>query len=631
MCGFVCIYKKTGITGEDRVDAKDMSQAIRHRGPDLDKTYENEKLIFAFRRLSIIDLEGGTQPYVSEDGRYSCVYNGETYNYLELKKELEQKGHTFKTNSEIEVMVKLYSLYGADFISRLRGMFAFLIYDREKEVLMCGRDPFGIKPLYYRIDNKGITLCSEMKGYFFAPGYKGFGVDKKLLQNYMTFQYVSEPDTMSGDIFIVPKGSYMLYDGKEDGKVSIISYYKPVFSKNTDSTYENKRAKLREAIESSVKYHMLADVPVGSFLSSGIDSAIITAIASKIAPGIKAFTIGFDVKGYSELEDAAAISAHLDIDHIKLQCTLKDFTDNYEDVIYHLDSPMADPSVVAIYLISREAAKHVKVILSGEGSDELFGGYRQYMTTLSSAKLSKLPSPIKALLRAYANLLPEQVKGKGFITRGCTPIEQRYVGNAFVFSEDLKKKVLKNYDYSVSFTDRTKAIYTQAGDYTMLQKMQHCDLYTWLPSDILVKGDRLSMAHSLEARVPYLDKEVFKAARELCDDDKLKNGTTKYILRDAFTDLLNKETIVRPKLGYPVPVRVWLKDELYDWAANMMKQSTATEYINSAEALKLLELHRTGKGDYYRHIWLILTFITWYRLYVTDAENTKKRILAGKL
>lgn len=631
MCGFAGLYKKSGLSEDDKLNGKEMSFAIRHRGPDLDRTHESEKMILAFRRLSIIDLEGGSQPFVSDDEQYACVYNGEVYNYLELKRELEQKGEVFSTNSEVEVMVRMYSLYGASFISRLRGMFAFLIYDKKNDTVMAGRDPFGIKPLYYRKSEEGIVFCSEMKGFLFDPDYKGFSVDSKLLQHYMTFQYVTEPDTITGDIFILPKGSYMLYDGSHDGKSEIISYYKPVFSPNKNMSYDQKKKKLREAIESSVQYHMLSDVPLGSFLSSGVDSAVITAVASKIAPGIKAFTVGFDVKGYSELEDAAAISAHLDIDHIKLQCNLKDFTDNYEKVIYHLDSPLADPSVVAIYLISREAAKHVKVILSGEGSDELFAGYRQYASAIPAGRIYSLPNFLKSFLMLLARLLPENVKGKGLITRGCTPIEKRFVGNSFVFSEEEKIGLLKTFDRNVHFTDRTKEIYSQVGSYSIIQKMQHCDLNTWLPSDILVKGDRLSMAHSLEARVPYLDKEVFKAARELCDKDKITKDTTKYILRDAFSDILNKETIVRPKLGYPVPVRVWLKDELYDWAVKIIKESTATEYIDSDAALKLLEMHRTGKGDYYHHIWVILTFITWYRLYVSDVSVTKNRILSGEL
>ena len=549
------------------------------------------------------------------------------YNYLELREELVSRGVAFRTRSEIETLVALYENHGPSFINRLRGMFAFLIYDNKTGVLMAGRDPFGIKPLYYRETADGHVFASEMKAFLFDSGYDGFKVDPTLLQHYLTFQYVTEPDTITGDIRILPKGSYMLCDGEH---TETECYYRPVFAPAKGS-YAEKKLRLREAVERSVESHMLSDVPLGSFLSSGVDSAVITAVASKLSPGIKAFTVGFDVPGYSELEDAAAISAHLDIDHIKLQCTLKDFTDSYEKVIYHLDSPVGDPSVVAIYLISQEAARHVKVILSGEGSDELFGGYRQYATAPACDRLGRLPRFIKAPLAALARVLPPSVKGRGFLLRGLTPVEQRFVGNSFVFDELSKRRILKTFDPAVHFTDRTKDIYAQASGYGTLLKMQYCDLHTWLPSDILVKGDRLSMAHALEARVPYLDKEVFKAARSLCDRDKLSHDTTKYILRDTFSDLLNRETVVRPKKGYPVPVRVWLRGELYEWARHILAENPAEQYIDTAEALRLLELHRAGKGDYYHHIWVLLSFMTWYRLYIADAETTKRRVAEGEL
>ncbi|HJA58698.1 MAG TPA: asparagine synthase (glutamine-hydrolyzing) [Firmicutes bacterium] len=627
MCGFIGIYNKNGVSGTGKADAAAMSHAIRHRGPDLDRAYGEGRAYFAFRRLSIIDLEGGAQPFVSDDGRYFAVYNGEVYNYLELREELVSRGVAFRTRSEIETLVALYENHGPSFINRLRGMFAFLIYDNKTGVLMAGRDPFGIKPLYYRETADGHVFASEMKAFLFDSGYDGFKVDPTLLQHYLTFQYVTEPDTITGDIRILPKGSYMLCDGEH---TETECYYRPVFAPAKGS-YAEKKLRLREAVERSVESHMLSDVPLGSFLSSGVDSAVITAVASKLSPGIKAFTVGFDVPGYSELEDAAAISAHLDIDHIKLQCTLKDFTDSYEKVIYHLDSPVGDPSVVAIYLISQEAARHVKVILSGEGSDELFGGYRQYATAPACDRLGRLPRFIKAPLAALARVLPPSVKGRGFLLRGLTPVEQRFVGNSFVFDELSKRRILKTFDPAVHFTDRTKDIYAQASGYGTLLKMQYCDLHTWLPSDILVKGDRLSMAHALEARVPYLDKEVFKAARSLCDRDKLSHDTTKYILRDTFSDLLNRETVVRPKKGYPVPVRVWLRGELYEWARHILAENPAEQYIDTAEALRLLELHRAGKGDYYHHIWVLLSFMTWYRLYIADAETTKRRVAEGEL
>lgn len=630
MCGFAGIYKYTVLTEEDIRSVKEMSHAIRHRGPDDDGLFVGEKAAFGFRRLSIIDLEGGAQPYTDKSGRYTVVYNGEIYNYLELKEELVKAGERFDGNSEVEVMLRLYALYGPDFIEKLRGMFAFLIYDSKLGTLMAGRDPFGIKPLYYREADDGIVFSSELKAYLFDSGYDGFSANKALVQHYLTFQYVTEPDTVTGDIKILPKGSYMFV---KDGKSTLKSYFRPVFRPDMHTGYNAKKLKLRNAVENSVAHHMLSDVPLGSFLSSGIDSAVITAVASKLQPGIKAFTVGFEVGAYNEIADASEISSHLDIEHIKLQCKLKDFTDNYERTVYHLDGPVADPSVIAIYLISREAARHVKVVLSGEGSDELFAGYRVYDTARSSASLRRLPSFLKSTLYALSSLLPNGVKGKNLIYRGCVPLEKRFVGNSFVFKEKEKRKLYVPYDKSLCYTARTADIYSEASSlgYSELLKMQHCDLSTWLPSDILVKGDRLSMASSLEARVPFLDKEVFAAAAELCDGEKLKNGTTKFILRDTFSDLLNPETVARPKLGYPVPVRVWLKDELYDWAAEIIKNSTAGDYINSAEALKLLEKHRRGNGDWYHHIWAILCFITWYRLYVTDAENTALRVRRGEL
>ncbi len=630
MCGFAGIYKYSVLTEDDIRAVKDMSHAIRHRGPDDDGLFTADRVAFGFRRLSIIDLAGGAQPYTEKNGRYTVVYNGEIYNYLELKEELKAAGESFDGNSEVEVILRLYGLYGCKFIEKLRGMYAFLIYDNQEKTLMAGRDPFGIKPLYYRQTEEGVVFSSELKAYLFDKGYKGFSADKTLTQHYLTFQYVTEPDTVTGDINILPKGSYMFI---KDGKAQTVSYYRPVFKPNMNLGYKAKQVKLRDAIENSVAHHMLSDVPLGSFLSSGIDSAVITAVASKIQPGIKAFTVGFEVGAYNEIADASEISSHLDIDHVKLQCKLKDFTDNYEKTIYHLDGPVADPSVIAIYLISREAARHVKVILSGEGSDELFAGYRIYDTSRSSASIRKLPGFMKSALYGLSKLLPDGVKGKNLIYRGCVPLEKRFVGNSFVFKEEEKKKLYLPYDKDVCYTQRTAHIYKEAADlgYGELLKMQHCDLNTWLPSDILVKGDRLSMANSLEARVPFLDKEVFAAAAELCDGEKLNQGTTKFILRDTFRDLLNEETVVRPKLGYPVPVRVWLKDELYEWASKIIAESTATQYINSAEAQKLLEKHRKGNGDWYHHIWAILCFITWYKLYVTDAENTKRRISNGEL
>lgn len=615
MCGFAGIYKNSPLTEVDKTALAKMSEAIKHRGPDDARDVIEENCALSFRRLSIIDLENGAQPFTHESGRYTAIFNGEIYNYLELRDELSKQGVVFSTRSEIEVLLELYIRDGKDFIKKLRGMFAIVIFDRQENSLFFGRDVFGIKPLYYRKNNDGIVFSSEFKSFMYDHNMTdGYKVDKKALQQYLTFQYVPEPDTITPDIKVFPAGHYGTIS--KDNKLELCRYEHYTFSPDSSISFDQKEKNLRKALENSIQKHMISDVPVGTFLSSGIDSAVITAVASKLCPGIKAFTISFGVKNYSEMDDASEIAKHLDIEHIKKVATFEDFVSAYEKVIYHLDSPVADPSVVAIYLICQEASKHVKTILSGEGSDELFAGYRVYGTTKAAQKIYSMPAPIRSALKVLASALPDSVRGKQLILRGATPVEDRFVGNAFIFNEKQKKKILTCYDPSVKFIDITHPVYDMVKDQTMLTKMQYCDINTWLKGDILVKGDRMSMAHCLEARVPFLDREVFEAARVLCDDDKLSHQTTKYIFRHAFRDVVNPETVMRAKKGYPVPVRVWLRDELYEWAKDIILSPYADEYINKVEALKLLEDHRTGKADNYRPIWTILTFITWYRLYV---------------
>ncbi|MBQ9545469.1 MAG: asparagine synthase (glutamine-hydrolyzing) [Clostridia bacterium] len=623
MCGFAGM---TNCTDEEIL--KNMSLSIRHRGPDDSQTAVDGGFAVAFRRLSIIDLEKGGQPF--REKNVIGVFNGEIYNYRILREELLKEGEKFVTNSEIEVMMKLYIKEGVDFVKKLRGMFAFAFWDSEKKTLALGRDRFGIKPLYYMKTSDGLIFSSETKPFLFAPGVEKFKINEEILQHYFTFQYVPEPDTMGG-VASLEAGCTALY--ASDGTLDIKRYFDPMFSPKKTGTFEERAARLREVLTDSVRAHMISDVPVGTFLSSGIDSAIITSISSKLTPGIKAFTVAFDEKEYSEIDDAAAITKHLEVDHIKLIATPDDFKNAFEKVVWHLDSPVADPSTVAIYLICREAARHLKVVLSGEGSDELFGGYRVYDEQRWSGKLYSLPGFLKSFFSWLAGILPDGAKGKNLLIRGTTPLEKRYVGNAFVFDEEAKRQVLNTWSPDVHFWDRTAPVYerAKAAGLDSMLKMQYVDMNTWIRGDILTKGDRLSMAHSLEVRVPFLDREVFDFAASLTDGDKLKRHTTKYILRYAFRDMVDDATFMRPKKGYPVPVRKWLKNELYGWAKDIIENSTADAYINKEGALKLLDAHRDGTADNYRKLWVVLVFITWYRLYVTDAQGSKKRILSGEL
>lgn len=615
MCGFVGMFKKSPLSESEKEIVTKMSETMAYRGPDEGKMLFFEKLAVAFRRLSIIDLEKGSQPFEYGE-RYVGIFNGEIYNYRELRAELIEKGYEFKTNSEIEVMLTLYSIEGEGFINKLRGMFAFSFYDKEKNNLMLGRDPFGIKPLYYMEREGQVYFSSESKVFYLDPALDKTLIDEEQLQHYFTYQYIPEPSTLHPEIKILPAGSYMVVDFNAEREVRIEKYYTPVFTPTKSDDFEKRADELREIVETSVKYHMISDVDVGTFLSGGIDSAVITATASKLNPGIKAFTVAFGEKEYSEIDEASGIARHLDVEHIKLVAGLEDFKRAFDKVVYHLDFPVADPSTMAIYLICEEAARHLKVVLSGEGSDELFGGYKVYGETLTSDKINAFPTLVKAPLSFISKVLPDGVKGKALLYRGTTPLEKRYVGNAFIFDEKSKKKILKTTSDSVHFSQLTEDIYRDVAGMPGITKMQYVDMNTWLRGDILVKGDRLSMAHSLEVRVPFLDKEVFEFARKLHTEDKLSHGTTKYIFRHAFRDLVNPETVMRPKLGYPVPVRKWLKNELYDWAKDIITNSSADTYIDKKEALRMLDAHREGREDNYRKLWVVLVFLRWYDLFV---------------
>lgn len=631
MCGFAGMIDRAPLTSFDKEALQHMSHSIRFRGPDEDKIVWKERLGFAFRRLSIIDLEQGSQPFVSKDKRYTGIFNGEIYNYRDLRQTLLEEGYTFDTNSEIEVMLTLFARSGVECISSFRGMFSFVIYDEQTHTLTCGRDPFGIKPFYYHHSHQRLVFSSETKPFFFDSTLGDFHLREDMLQHYLTFQYVPEPATMAHNISVLPAGHFLTYCPDTDKEPTVTKYFTPTFVPVKDRSYEEKKAQIREVLTESVRYHLISDVPVGTFLSSGIDSAVITALASKQNPGIKAFTVAYDEKQFSEMDDAAKIASHLEVEHIRHVVGVEDFKRIFERVVYLLDSPVADPSTMAIYLICQKASESLKVVLSGEGSDELFGGYRVYDESRHSGRIANMPAMFKSFLKLLARILPEGVKGKQLLYRGLTPLEDRYVGNAFLYKEEEKPSILRTFNPNQSFSEITASWYADLSSYSSLRKMQAIDMQGWIRGDILVKSDRLSMGHSLEIRVPFLDKEVFRVASSLEDSDKLSHKTTKYILRDAFRDLVDADTFMRPKKGYPVPVNKWLKSELYQFARDIIENSTADAYIVKKEALKMLDEHRDGTKNNYRKLWLILVFITWYRLYISDADETKRRILRGDL
>lgn len=628
MCGFVtCVFDNVPKHENDH-NIEEMNQFITHRGPDQVDYIKGDHIELGFSRLSIIDIEGGDQPLSYEDGRYWIVFNGEIYNYLELRKELVEKGKSFKTKSDTEVILALYSEEGKSMVHRLRGMFAFVIWDNLTKTVFAARDRFGIKPLFY-VEKKGcLMLASEKKSLLAACDNGNISLNEEALQHYLSFQYVPEPGTMAEKIMKVETGYYL---EKTMGQaMSLTQYWKPTFTPIYQSE-ESWVKSIQECVIDSVRAHMRSDVPVGAFLSGGIDSTIIAAIAKEFKPDLETFSIGFETNGYSEIAVAKATADHLNLVNHSSLITADEYISHLPRIMWHMDDPLADPACVPLYFVAREASKRVKVVLSGEGADELFGGYNIYREPQSLAFFRYVPALLKRNVKTMAKYLPDGVRGKSFLERGTTPLEERYIGNAKIFSEMEKSQLLRRYDSQLSNQAVTKPFYRESAGQDLVNQMQHLDICTWLRGDILVKADRMTMAHSLELRVPFLDSHVFELASHIPSEWKTTNGTTKYILRKAFKDMVPDHVYMRKKLGFPVPLRHWLKDELYDWAIALIDESETDEYLNKSSIRHLLDEHSRNKADHSRKIWTALTFMVWHQVYIEQKYSIKEWLTDTKI
>ncbi|MCC9089286.1 asparagine synthase (glutamine-hydrolyzing) [Bacillus pumilus] len=613
MCGFVGVFNHRPLseTTEQEELIKQMNRLIVHRGPDDEGYFHDEHVGFGFRRLSIIDVEHGKQPLSYEDEKYWIIFNGEIYNYVELKEELVEKGYTFSTDSDTEVLLATYRHYKEEAASKLRGMFAFLIWDKEAQLLYGARDPFGIKPLYFTQMDEQVYFASERKSLMAVN--ENILFDETSLQQYMSFQFVPEPNTLDQKVHKVEPGhQFTLRPGK---KIEFKTYWKVQFK--PEQTQEQKLIEeVRDAIYDSVKVHMRSDVPVGSFLSGGIDSSFIVSVAKEFHPELKTFSVGFEQDGFSEVDVAKETADKLGLQNFSAVISPEEYMNELPKIVWHLDDPLADPAAIPLYFVAKEAKKQVTVVLSGEGADELFGGYNIYREPLSLKPFESVPSMLKKLLLRLARLMPEGMKGKSFIVRGCTPLEERYIGNAKIFEEPVKKNLLKQYDPNITYRDVTKTYFEESAGYSDINKMQYVDIHTWMRGDILLKADKMTMANSLELRVPFLDKVVFEAASKIPEELKTKDGTTKYLLRKAAEGIVPDHVLNRKKLGFPVPIRHWLKNEMNAWAKDIIKNSQTDEYINKQYVLDLLNEHCAGKADHSRKIWTVLIFMIWHSIYV---------------
>ncbi|WP_173918142.1 asparagine synthase (glutamine-hydrolyzing) [Halobacillus sp. Marseille-Q1614] len=610
MCGFIGILHNQGkLSAQDRQLFVENNNWIKHRGPDDEGYYYDEHIALGFRRLSIIDIESGHQPFMFEDERFWMVFNGEIYNYVELRQQLIEKGYTFNTESDTEVIAVLFQDKKEEAFKDLRGMFSILIWDKQQKELYGARDPFGIKPLYYYETADEIAFASEKKSLSESMN----DVSPLALQHYLSYQYVPEPLTMTEGVHKVEPGHYFVK--KPNEPLQMERYFHAAFQPTiSDEARQIKR--IQDVLFDSVDVHMRSDVPVGSFLSGGIDSSLIVSIARQFNPNIKTFSVGFEREGYSEVDVAKETAAALNVENHDYLITADEYVSKLPKIMWHMDDPLADPACVPLYFVAREARKHVTVVLSGEGADELFGGYNIYREPESLKAFHSMPGLLKKALHQVARVLPEGVRGKSLLERGTTPLKDRYIGNAKMFEEADKQRLLTNYAKEYPYQSITKRMYETAHEYHPTHQMQYVDIHTWLRGDILLKADKMTMANSLELRVPFLDKEVFHVARELSVGSTIADGTTKSILRKAARGIVPDHVLDRKKLGFPVPIRHWLRNELYDWAKDLINSSPTDYLINKQFVRDLLEAHVQQRGDYSRKIWTVLMFMIWHQIYI---------------
>ena len=602
MCGFVGYISKDK---NKKKQIKLMADTIKHRGPDSEGYYTDDNIALGFRRLSIIDLNNGSQPIYNEDKTKVIVFNGEIYNYQEIKEDLIEKGHTLGSNADTEVLIHGYEEYGEKILDKIRGMFAFAIYDIENQELFMARDFYGIKPLYYYKNNNIFMFGSEIKSFLGHPKFKK-ELNEKMLEYYLTFQYSAGKETFFKDVYKLMPGHYLKY---KDGKVTVKKYYELKLEEDNSKTYEEWKQGIDEVLKDSIKAHKISDVEVGSFLSSGVDSSFIAA-SSDVD---KTFTVGFANKKYSEVDYAKDLSEKIGTANINKIITKDEYFDSLSRIMYHMDEPVADPSAVALYFVTKLASENVKVSLSGEGADEIFGGYNIYQEPFMWGWYYKVPFFLRKAIGSVASLFPQH-RGLNFLVRRGKKLEDRFVGNAFIFDNKEIDKILVKERETGGFKDLTKPYYDKVKGKDMVTQMQYIDFNFWLVGDILQKADKMSMANSLEVRVPFLDKKVIEYARKLPTNFKVDKDRTKKAFRDVAHQVLDSKVSNKKKLGFPVPIREWMKeDDIY----NLIKAKIldSEKFFNTKEVLKLLDEHKEGKKDNSRKIWTIYAFLLWYDVY----------------
>ncbi len=609
MCGF-CGF--TGTTENNNTTISEMMSKIVHRGPDSQGVFTDDKATLGFVRLSIVDLAEGSQPMYNEDRSVVIVFNGEIYNHKPLRRMLQEKGHIFQNHSDTEVIVHLYEEYGTGIVEYLRGMFAIAIYDMKASKLHIFRDHFGIKPMYYTCVNNELAFGSEIKAILEYPNVKR-EVNEKALSYYLGFQYSPLEETFFKNIFKLMPGHFLSFDLESKKLIEVKKYFDPLFDESNEPE-EKCVEDLEHALLESIKLHSTSsDVEVGSFLSSGVDSSF---IASQFQ-GTKTFTVGFDNKQYSEVDFANETSKIIGKEHFSHIISKDEYFNAVPKVQYHMDEPLADPSCIGLYFVSKIASEKVKVAMSGEGADEFFGGYNIYKEVIDLRPIRKIPEFMRTGLLKVVTKLPN-FKGKNYIIRGCTPVEDRFLGNAKIFTENERLSILKDTQYCEDYKEITKPLFDAINKKTDndILKMQYIDTKLWLVGDILLKADKMSMANSLEVRVPLLDKEVFRVAKSIPSEYRVSKKGTKLVFRQIANKYLPEHVSSKKKLGFPIPIREWLKEEdVYNKVKNTFSSEVANHYFNNDIIVSLLDNHKNCVCDNSRKIWCIYAFLVWHGEY----------------
>lgn len=603
ICGFV------GARKDSKKILKKMMDKIAHRGPDDEGMYVDNDVALGHRRLSIIDINHGAQPMYNETGDLVIVFNGEIYNHLELRKELIEKGHIFSNDSDTECLIHCYEEYGEELLYKLRGMFAFVIWDSKTNTMFGAKDYFGIKPFYYSEINGNFVFSSEIKSILEYPDFQK-EVNTEALEQYMSFQYSVLPETFFKGVFRLMPGHSFVY---KDGALEIKRYFDPMMKPKRHADLSKTVNELEDLVHETVDAHMIADVEVGSLLSSGVDSSYVVSEF----PGQKTFTVGFLDKQskYNEIRYAEDLVKELDKENYSKTIDSDEYFNSVESVMYYMDEPLADASCIALYFVDQIAAEKIKVVLSGEGADEFFGGYTIYHEPLSLKGYQKIPKFIRKGIGSVAKVFP-RIKGRSFLIRGSKSVEERFIGNANNFTLKDREKILKTKLTHVSPYEIVAPAYANVSGLNDIAKMQYIDINFWLWGDILLKADKMSMAHCLESRVPFVDIEVFDYAKHLPIEFRVDDKATKKAFRIAAKHHLPEATANKKKLGFPVPIRVWLKeDKYYNKVLKEFQSVTAKTYFDTEILEKLMLDHKNDKRDNSRLIWTVYAFLVWHKVY----------------